>query len=132
RLFFISLVFFCVLGMSFSNASSIRASLDYQNDQTRAVSGKITDAAGQPLPGVNVLIKGTSQGTITDLDGEFSIELSTTAQPVILVFSFIGYETVETSVGNENYLEITLTQDTQTLEELVVVGYGTQKKANLT
>ena len=94
--------------------------------QTREVTGTVVDDTGMPLPGANVIIKGTTTGTQTDFDGKFAIE----AQPEdILVFSYVGYETIETLVGDKQDLMITLAPGAASLDEVVVVGYGTQKKS---
>src|SRR5690606_5228806 len=95
----------------------------------RSISGIVRDENGEGLPGVNVLIKGSQTGTITNGLGEF--ELSVPGSESILVFSFVGYETQEVIVGDQSQFSITLNVDTKALEEIVVVGYGTQKKANI-
>lgn len=94
--------------------------------QTREITGTVVDDSGMPLPGANVIIKGTTTGTLTDFDGRFAIEA---AAEDVLVFSYLGYETVETVVGDLQEIEITLAPDTASLDEVVVVGYGTQKKS---
>src|SRR5690606_36775585 len=94
------------------------------------LTGTVTDANGDPLIGVNVLVKGTAVGTSTDIDGGF--ELSDLDKGAILVFSYIGYRTQEIAVDGRTSLQIVLEEDTQTLDELVVVGNGEQKKINLT
>ena len=93
------------------------------------ISGIVRDDLGEPMPGVSVLIKGTTKGSVTDLDGRYSLEASSGQ---VLVFSFIGYETQEVEVGAASVLDITLRPTANDLEEVVVVGYGQQKKANLT
>jgi TonB-linked SusC/RagA family outer membrane protein len=93
------------------------------------VKGKIRDEQGQPLPGVSVVVKGTTAGTVTDNEGVYSV---TADRNSTLVFSFIGYLTQEISIGSKNTVDITLAADTKALEEVVVVGYGTAKKATLT
>lgn len=98
--------------------------------QNSTVSGLIVDASGEPLIGVNVLEKGTTNGTITDFEGKFSLNL--TSPNAILVVSYIGYVTQEIPAAGKTNLNITLNEDSETLEEVVVVGYGTQKKVNLT
>ncbi|MBL0744115.1 TonB-dependent receptor [Chryseolinea sp. Jin1] len=95
-----------------------------------AVKGTVTDEAGSPLPGVNVLVKGTSIGTVTDSNGNFS--LNAPDENAILVFSFIGYSSKEIAVSSQSLINTSLSPDTQTLEEVVVIGYGTQKKSDLT
>jgi len=92
------------------------------------ITGKVVDQDGSPIPGATVLLEGTSTGTATDIDGNFSIEA---AEGSVLLFSFIGYESQRVTVGNQTNLTITLTEDQSSLEEVVVVGYGTQKKVNV-
>ena len=99
--------------------------------QTKLISGRVKDSAGQPLPGVSVVVKGTTNGAITDPEGKFSLNMDAGTSPV-LVFSFIGYLKQEITVTNQTTLDVTLPEDTQSLKEVVVVGYGTQKKVNLT
>ena len=94
------------------------------------VTGKITDENGEALPGANILEKGTTNGTTSDVDGNFS--LSVTGESSVLVFSFIGYTTQEIPVGNKTTFNIQLEPDFRTLNEVVVVGYGTVKKSDLT
>ncbi len=100
------------------------------NQQQKSVSGKVTDTSGAPLPGVSVLIKGTSQGTVTDSDGNYSI--SSVPERATLQFSFVGMKIKETTVGTQTTINATLEDETIGLEEVVAVGYGTQKKVNLT
>lgn len=100
------------------------------NAQDRDVKGKVTDnETKENLPGVNIIVKGTTQGTTTDANGEFKLSVSANAT---LIFSFIGYETQEATVGNQTTLNISLASDYKALEEVVVVGYGTQRKVDLT
>ena len=94
------------------------------------VSGKITDEAGLPVPGVNIVEKGTTNGTTSDIDGGYRITV--TDGNATLVFSFIGYSAQEIVVANQSTINVSLAADTQTLSEIVVVGYGTQNKLNLT
>ncbi|MFD1143661.1 SusC/RagA family TonB-linked outer membrane protein [Larkinella insperata] len=95
-----------------------------------SIKGKVTDDKGDALAGVNVLLKGTQRGSVTDKDGNYEI-IVPNAQAV-LVFSFVGYGMQEVSIGDRSTLNISLIADTKALDEVVVVGYGTQKKANLT
>ncbi len=100
------------------------------NAQQARITGKVTDAAtGEGMPGASVLVKGTTRGMITDLDGNYSIEASSTD---VLVFSFIGYNTVEEIVGTRTTINLTLSESIQGLNEVVVVGYGTQEKKEIT
>lgn len=97
--------------------------------QKHVVTGTITDEGNGPMPGVNVIVKGTTIGTASDGNGEFSIEAG---DDEILVISFIGYATQEIRVGAQTKIDIKLLEDVATLGEVVVVGYGTQKKSDIT
>ncbi|MEG2164614.1 MAG: carboxypeptidase-like regulatory domain-containing protein, partial [Bacteroidales bacterium] len=97
--------------------------------QTHTISGIVVDSKGEPIIGANVVQKGTTNGTITDMDGKFSLSVPVSS---VLHISFIGYIAQELSVGNTNLFNVKLIDDTQNIDEVVVVGYGTQKKANLT
>lgn len=95
------------------------------------VSGTVTDASNEEaLPGVNILVKGTSNGTITDANGDFSLQVP--GSDAVIVFSSIGYEGQEVTVGNQSTFDIQLIPDLTELTEVVVVGYGTQKKSDVT
>ena len=96
--------------------------------QDENVSGVITDNDGLPLPGVSVIVKGTTTGAASDFDGKYTVKVS---QSDVLVFSYIGYKTQEIAV-NEKTINVVLQEDISTLDEVVVVGFGTQKKINLT
>jgi TonB-dependent starch-binding outer membrane protein SusC len=99
--------------------------------QQKAISGFVADSeTKEGLPGVNILVKGTTSGTTTDANGNF--QLSVSDDNSILICSFIGYETLEIPVRNQTTINISLKQDVKALEEVVVVGYGTQKRADLT
>jgi TonB-dependent starch-binding outer membrane protein SusC len=98
--------------------------------QQPAVKGKVTDAAGQALPGVTVVVKGTTQGTITNSDGEYSI--LNIPPNSILVFSFVGMRTEEVAVGNQTTINVTLEEETIGIDEVVAIGYGTVRKSDLT
>lgn len=100
-----------------------------QQQGNKKVTGTITDPKGEPIIGANVVVKGSTNGTITDIDGHFSIEVTPNA---ILQVSYIGYVAQDVPVGNKNNLVISIHEDTQKLDEVVVVGYGSQKKVNLT
>ncbi|MFO7674631.1 MAG: SusC/RagA family TonB-linked outer membrane protein, partial [Lutibacter sp.] len=97
--------------------------------QERTVSGKVTSSDGVPIPSVNVLIKNTTRGVVTDFDGNFSIAAT---QNEVLVFSYIGMKPKEIVIGTANIINVVLEDSAESLEEVVVVGYGTQKKAILT
>jgi TonB-linked SusC/RagA family outer membrane protein len=114
---YLSVVFMLVLSTGFALAQDVQ------------VNGTVNDETGSPMPGVSILVKGTTRGTTTDLDGKYSIS---TPRNAVLVFSFIGYNTVEETIGNRTRIDIRLTPDLSELEEVVVVGYGTVKKSQLT
>ena len=115
-LFFLMLVSFSLLGNNV-------------NGQQRSVSGTIVDAAGTALTGVNVVVKGTTIGTITDIDGKYTLNVPD--QIAVLEASFIGYAKSEIPVGTQSIINFTLSSEALALEEVVVVGYGTQKKVNV-
>ena len=100
-----------------------------KQQESKKVTGSVVDSKGEPIIGANVVVKGSTNGTITDIDGNFSIEVTPNS---ILQISYIGYVAQEVPVGNKNNLVISIHEDTQKLDEVVVVGYGTQKKVNLT
>ena len=97
---------------------------------TLGISGRVTSEAGEALPGVNVLLKGTSTGTTTNAEGQYNLTVPDGGGT--LVFSFIGYVTEEVSVGNRTVIDVQLVADIKSLSEVVVVGYGTQAKGNVT
>lgn len=101
------------------------------NAQTRSISGTVMDARlGDPVPGATVIVKGTTRGSATDLDGKFTIPLQAGDQ--VLVISFVGYLTQEIEIGNQNTITINLQEDIQSLQEAVVIGYGSQDKKEIT
>ena len=97
--------------------------------QTRNVSGKVTDEEGEGLPGVNVIEKASGNGTVTDIDGEFSLNVN---EGVILVFSSVGYQSQEIEIDNRSVIDVKMTEDITQLQELVVTGYGSQVKRDVT
>lgn len=101
----------------------------HAQQQAKTVTGTVTDVSGEPIIGANIRIKGTTTDTITDIDGNFSIKAE--PQSVIEV-SYIGYLTQETVINNQKSIRFLLKEDTKTLDEVVVIGYGVQKKADLT
>ncbi|MEB2774676.1 TonB-dependent receptor [Algoriphagus sp. D3-2-R+10] len=100
-------------------------------DQVNAIdiSGTVTDQNGEPIPGVTVHVQGTINGAVTDIDGNFSLDVE---KGDILIFSFIGYEKTTVVVQNQTTIDVILSPDMQSLEEVVVIGYGSVKKSNLT
>ncbi len=105
-----------------------KTSVQQQNNK-RQITGKVSDSQGVPVIGANVIEKGTSNGTITDIDGNFTLII---VEGAVLNISYIGYLTQEVPVRGSGQLDIVLHEDSQALDEVVIVGYGTQKKANLT
>ena len=97
--------------------------------QGKTVKGKVIDSSGSPLPGVSVSVKGTTSGTITGADGNYTLEIPVAAKT--LVFSFVGMKSQEVAVGYQTQINVTLADEAIGLEEVVAVGYGTQRKATL-
>ncbi len=111
------LLIFCFLSVLFSV---------YGQAQDVSVSGKVIDENGMPIPGVTILIKGTTKATASDIDGNYQIK---TASSSTLVFSYVGYSTVQEGVKGRSRVDVKLSPESQSLQEVVVVGYGTQKKS---
>ena len=111
------------------DALLLRAPGEYQKADL-AITGKVTDEKGDGLPGVSVILKGSQRGTTTDVDGSFQIEVPDKGS--VLIFSFVGYISKEVIVASQSSLEVSLQIDNRSLEEVVVVGYGTVKKSDLT
>lgn len=114
-------IYSLLLVFLFSLASS------YAQAQTRTITGTVKDSDGSPLPGVTVVVKGTTTGAVTDVDGNYTLRLNN-PQGVTLVFSFVGFETQEIPLGNQSTINVTLKTTSELLEDVVVVGYGQQKK----
>ncbi|WP_282143672.1 SusC/RagA family TonB-linked outer membrane protein [Cellulophaga baltica] len=111
-------------------ATEINSSIASSNlEQQQTITGTVSDADG-PLPGVSIVIKGTTTGTSTDFDGNYSI--NTEGNAVVLQFSYIGYATKEVTVGSQSVVNVSLEADAQNLEEVVVLGYTTRKRGELT
>lgn len=100
------------------------------SQQTTRVSGVVKDASGEPLIGVSIVLKGTTTGTATDFDGKYVLDLP--SDKGTLVYSFIGFKTKEIAYSGQSTLNVELSEDSETLEEVVVVGYGSQKKGEIT
>lgn len=107
----------------------IREGFFAQQQQQHSISGKVTDTGGEPLPGVTVVVKGTTQGTVTNAGGEYS--LANIPTNATLQFSFVGMRMQEVEVGNQTLINISMEEETFGLEEVVAIGYGTQKKVNV-
>ena len=97
--------------------------------KTKKITGTVTDTKGEPVIGASVLSERSGTGTVTDVDGNFTLDAPADA---LLAVSYIGYKTQEVKVGNKNSYSIQLQDDTEVLDEVVVVGYGVQKKSSLT
>lgn len=108
---------FCFLSILFSV---------YAQAQDVAVSGKVIDESGLPIPGVTVLIKGTSKATSSDIDGNYQIKAASSGT---LVFSYLGYSSLQEAINGRTRIDVKLSPEAQSLQEVVVVGYGTQKKS---
>ena len=111
-----------ILGLLFANGAVFGQS-------TFTVSGKVTDANNVPLPGVTIIVLNTTRGTSTDFDGNYSISV---AQDEVLQFSYLGYKTASTIITNQTTLNVVLDENTSELDEVVVIGYGTQRKSTIT
>ena len=131
RVLFGSLLFLSIIGTVSANPLKTErnhASASIEDQST--VTGTVTDADnGMPIPGVNVTEKGTNNGVTTDFDGNYSIDV---ADGATLVFSYVGFTTTENVVNNQTTMDVILSADVQSLNEVVVVGYGTQRKQDLT
>ncbi len=103
--------------------------LDF-NHQQITIKGNVVDEEGRVMPGVNVTVKGTTIGVVTDMNGNYSINVPD--RTTVLLFSFVGYATIERSVGSETIINVSMDTDALTIEEVVVIGYGTKTKATLT
>ena len=97
--------------------------------QQQSVTGTVKDKDGAPMPGVNVLVEGTTIGAMTDINGKYSISVPNPNST--LVFSFIGFTNIKVSVGGKAILDVSMEPETSVLDEVVVIGYGTQKKKDL-
>lgn len=129
-LFMRTFLFLCastMFGFTTSNKDISKKEIFIQKQQ---ITGVVKDIDGQPIPGVNIIEKGTKNGTQTDFDGNFNISISN--QNATLIISYIGYTTQEISAGNLAIINVTLEENISKLDEVVVVGYGTQKKLTLT
>lgn len=100
--------------------------------QAQTVTGKVLDNTGAPLPGVTVLVKGTTVGTATDNEGSFALNVPAGYEKGVLVFSFVGFVTEEVNLEGRTVIDINLTEDVSVMSEVVIVGYGTQTKASVT
>lgn len=112
-----------------NNYITLSPKVNIVNQDKKKITGKVTDQNGEPVIGASVVEKGTTNGIMTDMDGNFALEVGDAA---VLQISYIGYRTKEVSVTGKNHFQVQLLEDMQALDEVVVVGFGTQKKVNLT
>lgn len=127
----IAIVHLLLFGVLYFNPPGLRANEDFVvAGQSETITGTVTDPEGVPLPGVSIVEKGTTNGVATDFDGKFSMEVA--SESSVLIFTYIGMKTVEIPVDGQNSLNVQLEEDAQSLEEVVVVGYGTQKRKEVT
>ncbi|MDT0684747.1 SusC/RagA family TonB-linked outer membrane protein [Autumnicola psychrophila] len=126
-------IFFLLLCLSFPSSFGAvieAAPLVVQEQEIEITGTVISEADGMPLPGVNVMVKGTTVGTVTDFDGNYSITVPSSESA--LVFSFLGFKTIEETVGNRRSIDVNMFTDENALNEVVVVGYGAKKRESLT
>ncbi|WP_289007653.1 TonB-dependent receptor [uncultured Parabacteroides sp.] len=115
--------------IAFSNGHIIITKQTKTASETKKISGIVKDERGEPVIGANVVVKGTTNGTVTDMDGKYTLEVPAGG---VLQISYIGYNTQEVKVGSVNVVNISLREDSEALDEVVVIGYGTVKKSDLT
>ncbi len=115
--------------IAFSNGHIIITKQAKAASETKKISGIVKDERGEPVIGANVVVKGTTNGTVTDMDGKYTLEVPAGG---VLQISYIGYNTQEVKVGSVNVVNISLREDSEALDEVVVIGYGTVKKSDLT
>ena len=131
KFLFILVLSVCIIPTGWAGGKSISAISNSPQPQSKeSISGKVTDKNGEALIGVSVKIKGSSIGTITDLNGSFSF--SNVSPSTVLVFSYIGMNNQEVTVGDHTTLSVVLAENSVNMDEVVVVGYGTQKKSDIT
>lgn len=111
------------------NGPSTQKNSQTEKGNIRRVTGTVKDAQGEPLAGATVMINGRGTGTVTDVNGDFSLDVP---QGATLIFSYVGFNSKEVRVGNQSTLSVNMSEDNNTLNELVVIGYGQVKKKDLT
>ncbi|GGK46115.1 MULTISPECIES: SusC/RagA family TonB-linked outer membrane protein [Flavobacteriaceae] len=124
----VSLITMSATANSLNNNNIVFGDDNYDTVLQSIIKGKVTDKEGSPLPGVNIIIKGTNKGVDTDFNGNYSIEAN---NGDVLIFSYVGMKQVNITVGNSNTINITLEEDANALDEVVVIGYGTKSKATI-
>lgn len=131
----IMLVITCLLGTAMNIIANSTYAESYEQatvtqNQLVTVKGVVKDTSGESLPGVNILEKGTQNGVMTDLDGSYSITVA--GAQSVLIFSYVGFQSQEIIVGTQRALNITMREDSKLMDEIVVIGYGTQRKGDIT
>lgn len=129
-IFFLCFWVFSLLSHSTVLANSTPERSISAEQQTSTLKGTVVDNSGETIIGASVIVKGTTTGTVTDIDGNF--QLNVPSLNVTVVISYVGYQSIEVALNGRNTISVTLREDTELLDEVVVVGYGTQKKVNLT
>jgi len=109
------------------NANSLNS--EKGNTQQKVVKGKVLDASGEPLPGASVQVKGTSNGVQTSFDGEYTININSDSK--VLIFSYLGFIAQEVAIDGRSTINVTLLEDNTSLDEIVIVGYGQQRKKDI-
>lgn len=107
----------------------VGSSITFAQQTERSVTGKVTDVNGEPMIGVTIMRKNSDIGTITDINGNYTVNISVNSD--VLTYSYIGFTTVEQIVGNRTSINVTLEEDDKLLDEVVVVGYGSMKKRDV-
>jgi len=125
------IVIFCLIFTGLTALAKDGEETGKATAQERVITGKVVAASsGETLPGVNIVLKGTTTGTVTDVNGYF--ELNVPSEGGTLVFSFVGYLPEEMDIGNQSVIDMTMVEDITALEEVVVIGYGSMERANVT
>ena len=123
----------CAIGDGYSKALPAEGGGVFASEavqQNRTVTGVVKDATGEPMIGVTIQVKGTGDGTITDIDGKYTLNVS--GNNSVLIFSFVGYQSQEITVGSKSTIDVVLKEDSEMIDEVVVIGFQSQKKENLT
>jgi len=123
------LTFLFLILLSFGNIGMAMADNTEVHQSQRKITGRVMDVNGELLIGVNVMEVGTTNGTVTDINGTYIITL--TSERPVLRFTYVGFRVKEVTVGTQGIIDVTLEEDVEALDEVVVVGYGTQKKASV-
>ncbi|AVM52260.1 TonB-linked SusC/RagA family outer membrane protein [Bacteroides zoogleoformans] len=126
------MLFLCLFFLSVGIPQVVYAASDVAMsvDQNRRITGVVKDVNGEPMIGVTVMVKGTATGAITDIDGNYNVSVSESKS--VLTFSFVGYTSKEVTVDNQQVINVTLVEDSKMIDEVVVIGFQSQKKGNLT